>query len=456
MSRFLQDVEYDPLRPEPPELDIYDDLIRKAGPVTRLLVKRLIRSYQEGHTDDDVIWDDWLTLFTDSHFGPGHPDVATGLLALTFERHELRHHVDTYWTPLGWGLPMHVARLYLRLREFGRTKAGTSESQAALARAAHSLSVLSLLAGNVPRFAAGDWGGDVLLQRPLPGATMRFRRSTSDPTLGVASIQLECGVERALSPNAVLEARAILETTGHMAGRLRHIGASEPDIVDAIDLLLKNTNLTRDDYWVLIQFALRASDSRAAAAELARDHKPAAKMKLATWFALHSSVLTKVDVGIGNNVALRAVVGLRELMRITDQQLTNPRSDWEAALEQLQEMVGSPPLAQTIAGFRLQLAELRAELRGPRLPISGLAGRHVEYLIELAETGIRQRSRTGRWIDGAGWPESEDPRCFPELVWDDSPSDVSRAWSRLSRVRTMILSNSLEPKLREVVTSLVD
>jgi hypothetical protein len=233
---FFAGVDYDPLLAAWPESSIHEDLLANGPVEARYVLKKAYAAYKSGDTEDEVVWADWLALL--EKLGHQNEGVQVGLLGLLFFRHEARHHLDFYSTPLGWFFPSLLAGEYYRLRQLIDTHYGTPEELDIALRLGRLLRVQTLLLGNVPTLDKKLWRDVPLIERQTKVGTFRFREGRTDPGLAIATVEPEGGSERAVSVNSILEARSVVETSGYMSGRLRAAGANDDQINAAIKLLL--------------------------------------------------------------------------------------------------------------------------------------------------------------------------------------------------------------------------
>ena len=290
MHPILAGAEFCRLLPGLPELGIYKRLLAEcpasARPVVPRVVGRFVRAMQEGLSEDESLWGEWLA-FRKSR-GADDPGVRISLIVLILDRHEARHHLDFWSTPLGWRYPRFVEAQYLRASQLAGAAVGTEAFQRAWDGLRTAFQRDALLFGNVPRFDSNVWSGRPTFERDLPFGIVRVSPHARNNTLALSTIEAPGDKERAISLNAVLEMRAIIETTGHMSGRLRAAGASAAAVTDAVALLVDETvNTARDDYWTLLRTMLPARDLTEAADRLTGDGTARSRLMIGSWFALH-------------------------------------------------------------------------------------------------------------------------------------------------------------------------
>ena len=448
----LEGIDYEPLLASWPETSFDQQLLNSAPVEARYVLKQAFAHYHAGHTEDVKAWDEWLALFEDAAFGPNNEGVRVSLLGLLFLRHEARHHLDFYSTPLGWFFPSLVAGQYSRLRQLSNAQPNSPEARDLIRRLARSLRILNYVAGNIPRLDEKRWYEEPLSEKTTKLGIFRFRRDRTDPQIALASIQPLGAAERALSVNSILEARAIIETSGHVTGRLRAAGASREQIVSAVELLLRlSVHIARDDYWALLNVGLPATKLTDAAAKLVDGGPQYTRLMLATWFALHIQIPTNKDLGIPSSPTLRANFALNELFKLSDEEVARPNVDWDDVLEQISSRIGGLPLLEIEASHKRNLDALQENLSEGR-QFSGLAYEHISYLLNVAREGHALRHQPLTWLDHVGWPEEEDPLLIAN--WDSAPPNIRTAWSRLTRVYNLVRTRTSEAAIIEIAKSL--
>jgi hypothetical protein len=443
----LGGVDYDPLLASWPETHFDQELLDNAPVEARALLRRAYAGYKSGYTEGSEMWGEWFALFEKR--GQQNEGVRVSLLGLLFLRHEARHHLDFYSTPLGWSYPSLVAGLYFRLQQLAQARPGTAESEEIASRLRRALRVHALWAGNVPRLDKQVWG-DVWLEKEAHFGVIRYRRDNKDPGVAIATVQPRNDIERAVSVNSILEARAIVETSGHMAGSLRDVGASEVAIAAAIELLLELcVQISRDDYWVVLRIGLPALDFKEASRELAKQGPRREALMLTTWFALHVEPPQK-ELDVPSIPTLRALLALREFFKFSDKELANPKVDWSKVLEQLSIKIGGHPLAETAASCQNKLHDLQETLNARR-EFTGLAREHLLFLVNTAREGFALRSRPIAWVDNVGWPNQEDPQVV--VNWSAAPPTTLAAWSRLTRIQNLLRTDAAPSDMKELASS---
>jgi hypothetical protein len=446
----LEGVDYEPLLASWPETDIDQQLLDNAPPAARYILRRAYRDFKTGYLEDEKLWDEWLALL--EAFGPDDEGVRIGLLGLTFLRHEARHHLDFYSTPLGWVYPSLVAGYYFRLSQLTRLNSASPEAQELIRRLVRFRRVQDVLAGNVPRVSKNLWHENPISEKITKLGIFRYRHDKADPQIAIATLQPLGGLERAISVNSILEARAIIETSGYMAGRLRAAGASQPKIISAVELLLRLTvQIARDDYWGLLNIGLAAVDLKDAAVKLIEKGPPCGRLMIATWFALHVENFKKdIDVLLCSP-PLRLTCALNEFFKFTDSELKRPNLNWPDILDQLAKLIGGIRLIEAEAYYVSNLEDLEVTLHDGT-HFSGLAQEHISYLLGVARQGLALRSRPLDWADKVGWPEQEDPRTI--VNWGTAPKNVRTAWSRLTRFQNLLRTNSAVSVIIDTAKSL--
>jgi hypothetical protein len=449
VRKFFGGMDYQPLLATWPDPRFDERLLREAPSGATTLLRLAWSQYKEGATEDGVPWSLWLKRLR----GEGADDEAVqfGLLGLIFLRHEARHHLDVFASSMGSMLASAVAGEYLRLEQLTRTAPGSGDEAMLIDRLRRLRSVARLQMGNVPRFNPGEWAAEPLYERRLAWATFRFRVASTDPGLALATVATRSGTERALSLNALLEARAMLETLGHVGGRLRYVGATTAELILARRLLLElSINLARDDYWVVLHAGLPAT-TWDDAAELAGGGRPVDQLMAACWFALHPGAPATRDLDLAAQPTLRFVIALTKLAQIDDEQW-NRRDLDDVAFDQLQEMVGGAPFSEAMGTHRRRLLDLRGTLDRGDSPIRGLAEEHVGFLIETCAATLALRGDVPRWIDATGWPDEQDP--LTSVTWANPPRRVRTAVSRLTRTRNLVTTGGPPEQIRCLAKSI--
>lgn len=449
MTAILEGADYDPLLATWPETTIDEELLRHPSLDVRVALTMAYAEFKEGFTESNEPWDVLLTLLrargTEDH------DVRDLLLGLTFLRHEARHHLDIYGTPLGWQIPSSIYGEYARAAGLAAARS-PEEAESALAKLRRVQRVRATLFGNVPSFRAEDWRGEVLFEKQRPWGTCRLRKHTADDKLAIATIALSDSVERALSVNSILEARAVTETASHTVGRLRALRAADNEIISTIRILLDATIvLSRDDYWAALSMGLGAADVETIVDRLARPGIPRTRLMVASWFALHAD-RPEIDVHINCNPSLRYFVAVNAISKVTDAEFGKPRIAWNTLFEQLTKLAGGVSLTKTLADHQSSLSALRDEIESGTAVIRGISRVHVDYLREVAVRGMALRGGNAVWVDHVGWPKDEDPRTVVD--WAVPPPAIRTAWSRLSRVRSMVNASLPGETIAEVARSL--
>jgi hypothetical protein len=446
---FFAGVDYEPLLAAWPETSIDKQLLTDAPAEARYILKKAYSAYKSGYSEDEDVWADWLALFEE--VGQQNEGVQVSLLGLLFSRHEARHHLDFYSTPLGWFFPSLLAGYYSRLRQLVHTRDGTPEENDITRRLDRFLRVQNLIVGNVPRLEKKLWSDVPLIERKMKLGIFRFRGDRIDPGLAIATVEPAGGTERALSVNSILEVRAVIETSGYMAGRLRAAEANDNQVVAAVKLLLSLCiQIARDDYWVLLNVGLPAVDLDEAAKLLAARGPRCARLLLATWFGLHMELPAK-DVEVPAHPPFRSLLALNELFKFSDEELTRPNIDWNDVLEQLSKKIGARPLPATGASHKQSLEALEQSLKNGS-QFTGLAREHLLYLSNVARVGMALRGQSLNWLDNVGWPKYEDPLLV--VNWAKPPANITTAWSRLTRVRNQLRTGAHCSAAKEIANSL--
>jgi len=448
VDSFFAGVDYEPLLAAWPETSFDDQLLADAPVEARHILKKAYAIYKTGYSEDEYVWADWLALFEE--LGEQNQGVQVGLLGLLFLRHEARHHLDYYSTPLGWFFPSLVAGQYFRLRQFVQTREGTPEEDDIVRRLDRFFRAQDLIVGNVPRLEKKLWRDVPLTERQTKLGIFRYRVDRTDPGLAIATVEPTGGPERELSVSSILEARAVIETSGYMAGRLRAAEATDRQIVAAIKLLLSLCiQMARDDYWVLLNVGLPAVGLDEAAKVLAGRGPRCARLMLATWFGLHME-LPAQEIEVAAHPPLRLLLALNELLKLSEEELARPNIDWNNVLEQLSKLIGAHSLTDTAASHKMNLEALEQTLKNGA-KFAGIAREHLMYLVTVARRGMALRSQPLNWLDNVGWPKFEDPAVVVD--WATPPPNIATAWSRLTRVRNQIRSGS-RSAARETANSL--
>jgi hypothetical protein len=451
LASLLDGVDYEPPLASWPETDFDEKLLINAPVEARYILKKAHHYYQSGYDEGQDVWEDWLELF--ESYGKHNEGVQVGLLGLSFLRHEARHHLDFYCTPLGWYFPSVIAGQYLRLWQLAHTQPGSPAAEELTGRLARSRRMRVLLFGNVPRLDKNVWHETPLIERKTKLGVFRFRRDRKDPQLTVASIEPMGGTERALSVNSILETRAIIETSLYLAGRLRSVGGSEDQIVSAIELLLSlSVRIARDDYWVLLNVGLPAVNLNDAAKVLTGTGLQCTWLMLATWFALHIQIPDKdKDILWPSNPSLRLISALSEFSKYSDEEFLHPNWDWATVLERLSSIIDGSPLLEIEVSHKKNLEKLEKTLNEGRM-FSGLAYEHLSHLLNVARNGFALRRQPLTWLDEVNWNERADPRKIVD--WIIPSRNIRTAWSRLTRVDNMVRAGAPTSTLIEVAKSL--
>jgi hypothetical protein len=447
-SSLLSGIDYNPLLAAWPNPDIDRQLLASAPPNARLVLREAYRNFEEGYTEPEQIWGDWLALLDE--FGPDDDGIQIALMGLTFLRHESRHHVDTYATPTGWMILLMVGGEYLLLRKLTEAHASAAQSDI-LRRIRRHLAVHHDLVEAVTTFQPGQYSLVPFIEKDLPDGIFRVRTRVEDPGLAISTIQPKHGTERALSTSALLKCRAILETAGYCAGKLRAAGASDPEVRTALELLLQlGVDPARDDYWVLLASALPARTPHDAAGHLVRNSVNKPRLMLATWFGLHVEHPVHDKPTAAWTPAVRTYFALKKLADITEERWRKPEIDWESVAAQLSEFFGDTPWQVAIGEWSSSVEDLARSAKSGNFG-DGLARSHLIWLVDCTRQGLRLRGPQPLWIDQAGWPEQEDPRTV--MLNADPPPAARTAWSRLTRIHRQLRNNNTDESVINLARS---
>lgn len=441
----IKGVSYDPIVAELPVFRYEQRILNEAVGAASYVIRKAMRHWQEGYSEDETVWDEWFVLW--QHLGSEDEGVQLGLLALLYRRHELRHHIDCCCTPFGWCLPQMLGGFYQRVGELVETKPGTPDETQAIERLRSNLEKQRVALGNVPRLGKA-YSGKVTTVVETPAVTIRYRQHAEKEDVAIASIETSDRKERAVSLNSLLEARAVIETSGYMSGRLRAAGASEANIRDVNALLLKLTvNVARDDYWAILSYVFEASSQSDLAARLA-DQKRRMIVQAASWFALHIMPLIG-PFTVASLASLRFLFFFRQMLLQPDSALENEKSDWQAFFDQGAQQLGGPPIKVTLGLYKDALANFE-----PRIDefSVGVQRAHLEHLTAIMRDGLDARVRQGGfWIDPLGWPGMEDPMSVGQIDLGaafEVPAEVKTARDRLTRLSNALRSGNGPDRIR--------